>query len=153
MKRQGQYGKYKNTFFTIRVFITVILLAGFVVSCVPDNTPVEEKDYRSAILGSWQATVGNYSNENISFKKDNIFKTQLHAGGFIGNTMSQGAFDMTTGSWMITGDLLTVRIKDAEREGLFNKNGTFTILSLTGQELKISDEKGDTTVFVRFHGM
>jgi len=134
------------------VFLLGLLLL-IPVSCSNSTAPVARGNYQTALVGHWQGTIGNYYKENISFKKDNSFKMQMHSGGFIGNTISQGVYGSASGTWKIEGANLLLTISKADNESLFNKSRKYDIVSFTQDELKMEDEKGDTSVFVRIRGM
>ncbi len=131
----------------------IVLLAAIPVSCSNTSSPVSPEGYSAAIIGHWQGTIGNYYKENISFKKDNSFRMQMHSGGFIGNTISQGVYGTASGTWNIEGKKLMLNISKADNESLFNKSRKYDILSFSTDEMKLEDEKGDTSVFVRIRGM
>ena len=138
----------------MKKFLFLILTFTLAISsCRQQTQSVPPENYSSRIVGNWQGTMGNYYKENIRFKKDNTFEVQLHSGGFIGNTISQGVYGNASGNWRINGNSLTLEISKADEKSLFDQSKKYNILSFMQDEIKLADEKGDTTVFVRIHGM
>lgn len=141
------YGRFVKVIFVLSVFLLIP------VSCSISTTPVSKDNYETALVGHWQGTIGNYYKENIKFEKDKSFNIQMHSGGFIGNTISQGVYGSASGTWKIEGVNLLLHISKADNKSLFNKSRKYTIVTFTQDELKLEDEKGDTSVFVRTRGM
>jgi hypothetical protein len=136
-----------------RLSIFLVIISLMVISCQQQTQTVPVGEYSGSILGNWQGTVGDYYREYLSFKKDNTFKVQLHSGGFIGNTISQGVYGTASGNWKIEDNKLTLDISRADDKKLFDQSRKYDIISFLQDELKLADERGDTSVFVRIHGM
>ncbi len=135
--------------FYINVFFILTLLS----TCRFTDQPVGKHDYQGALIGHWQGTLSDYYKENINFRKNKTYESQLQSGGFIGNTMSQGIHKVAAGTWNLAGDSLLLTTGKATTDTLFMKSGLYKIVSLSGNELKIRNSKGNISVFKRIHGM
>jgi hypothetical protein len=128
--------------------IVAVVLGFFLASCANHSTPVPEAEYSTKIVGRWQGTVGD-SRETMSINGDGTFVCQLHPGGFIANTLSQGVTGTIRGTWNITGAIITLRITGAKNERLENRITSSTIVAFKKDELVLKADNGTTSLFRR----
>jgi hypothetical protein len=131
-------------------FLKVILLAilGFCFGACVNNSIVPEAEYSTKIIGHWQGTVGDMK-ETMSIKNDSTFVCQIHHRGFIANTLSQSVAGTISGTWNITGAIITLRITGAKNERLENRVTLSTIMSFKKDELVLKSDNGETSSFIR----
>jgi len=123
------------------------MLALVLSSCAPDAT-VEKAQYSAKIVGNWRGTVGDMT-EGISFSADGKFVSQVRPQGFISNTLGQGITGTIRGTWVITGNIVSLHIDSAENETVQNKTTAGTIESFKQNELVVRSSNGETSTFVR----
>jgi hypothetical protein len=128
--------------------LSVLLLAGGVLSCAPPGSPIPEAEYRAKLVGDWQGTVGEMK-ETISFRADGGFTSQVRPMGFISNTLGQGVTGTVRGTWTLQGKIITLNITGAENEKLLNSSTASTIESFKPNELVVKSARGETSTFVR----
>jgi hypothetical protein len=128
--------------------LSVLLVFAVVVSSCTPSTPVAEADYAKEIVGSWQGTVGGME-ESITINADGGFVAQIHAQGFMSNTLSQGSTGIVRGSWALSDAAITLTVTSTEGERLENSTTSSTILSFTTNELEMKSSRGETSKFMR----
>jgi uncharacterized protein (TIGR03066 family) len=128
--------------------VPVGLLFAFAVMACSPGAPVAEKDYATKIVGGWQGTAGDMK-ESITFGSDGKFVTQVRPMGFISNTLGQGVTGTISGTWTISGKIITLNIDSTEHEHVVNRTTTSTIESFKPDELVVKSSNGSTSTFVR----
>ena len=131
----------------LRFSLLGLMLALVLSSCAPDAT-VEKAQYSAKIVGNWRGTVGDMT-EGISFSADGKFVSQVRPQGFISNTLGQGITGTIRGTWVITGNIVSLHIDSAENETVQNKTTAGTIESFKQNELVVRSSNGETSTFVR----
>jgi hypothetical protein len=126
----------------------LIVLAIFLGSCSMNLTPVPEAQYSTKIIGSWQGTVGD-EKETMSFKSDGTFVCQVRSTGFIATTLSQNLSGTISGSWIISGSVITMKITGSKNEFPENKIVSSVITSFKTDELTLKSIPGGTSTFQR----
>lgn len=136
----------KNTLTTALVSLWMIL--SFTACTSSERIP--ESEFPQAILGEWMGTVGDLK-ESISFKDNGTFNAQMRPTGFLSNTLSEGQGHTGTisGTWLIQGNMITLKITGTKNEQVLNSGTTSTILEFREKEILLKDEKGETTRFSR----
>ena len=132
--------------------IAVVALGFAVASCAHNSLPVPETDYPAKIVGSWKGTVGDLK-ETMTINGDGTFVCELHPMGFIARTLSQGVTGTIRGTWKITGAVITLKIRSAEKEDLTNRTTSSTIVAFKGDELVLRSDRGDTSPFQRVRAL
>ena len=132
----------------LRVTLLGGLFALGLSSCAPDGETVAEAQYAAKIVGDWLGTVGDVK-EGISFSADGKFVSQVRPRGFISNTLGQGITGTIRGTWTITGNVISLKIDNAENENVLNKTTTSTIESFKQNELVVRSSNGGASTFVR----
>ena len=130
--------------------IIVIVLGFFLGACTNNLTPVPEAEYSTKIIGSWQGTVGD-SKETISINSDGTFVCKVHSTGFIATTLSQSLPGTISGTWKITGVVITLSVTSAKNERLANRIASSTIESFKVDVLVLKSNNGETSPFRRVH--
>ncbi len=123
-----------------------LLLICYLQSCT-SSTPIPENEFSQAIVGEWLGTVGNMK-ESIKFKNDGTYIATLHPSGFLYNTIPDGITGTVSGTWSITGQIITLKITDTEKENVINTETKSTILEFYKGEIILKDEKGEKTTFI-----
>jgi hypothetical protein len=132
-------------------WITIIFLVaiGFcLASCAKKATPVALAEYSTSIAGHWQGTVGS-SKETMTIDRNGTFVCQIHPLGFLANTLSQSVPGKVSGTWNITGAVITLKITGEKHEQLENRITSSTIESFKTDELTLKSERGETSSFHR----
>ena len=130
--------------------IIVIVLGFFLGACTNNLTPVPEAEYSTKIIGSWRGTVGD-SKETMSINSDGTFVCNVHSTGFIATTLSQSLPGIISGTWKMTGAVITLSITGAKNEKLENRITSSTIESFKVDELVLKSINGETSLFRRVH--
>jgi hypothetical protein len=133
------------------IWVTTILFAvlGFYfVSCAKKATRVSLAEYSTSIVGHWQGTVGS-SKETMNIDGDGTFVCQIQRMGFLANTLSQSVPGKVSGTWNITGAVITLKITGEKHEQLENRITSSTIESFKTDELTLKSERGETSSFHR----
>jgi hypothetical protein len=128
--------------------IAVAVMGFYLMSCANKSPPVREADYATKIVGRWQGTVGDLK-ETMSINGDRTFVCQLYSTGFISNTLSQSVPGRISGTWIITGASVTLKVTSAEHENLANKVASSTIVAFKENELILQSSRGETSLFRR----
>ncbi len=114
--------------------IAVIVLGASLAACANNSDPVSEAAYSTKIVGRWQGRVGDLK-ETMSFYGDVSFSCQVHPSGFIANMLYPVAPGTISGTWSITGKIITLTITGAKNERLANKIASSTIVAFNENEL------------------
>jgi hypothetical protein len=130
--------------------IILIVLGFFLGACTNNLTPVPEAEYSTKIIGSWQGTYGD-SKETMSISSDGTFVCKVHSTGFIATTLSQSLPGIISGTWKMTGAVITLSITGAKNERLANRIASSTIESFKVDELVLKSNNGETSLFQRVH--
>ena len=130
--------------------IILIVLGFFLGACTNNLTPVPEAEYSTKIIGSWQGTYGD-SKETMSISSDGTFVCKVHSTGFIATTLSQSLPGIISGTWKMTGAVITLSITGAKNERLANRIASSTIESFKVDELVLKSNNGETSLFRRVH--
>ena len=128
--------------------LAVAVLGVFLAACANHSSPVPEADFSTKIVGHWQGTVGD-SKETMSINGDGTFICQLHPTGFIANMIYPAVPGTISGTWIITGNIVTLMITSAKNEHLVNRTASSVIVSLNENELVLKTDRGETSSFVR----
>jgi len=129
--------------------IPLIILAFYFGAC-SNNSIVPVAQYSTKIIGHWQGTVGGMK-ETMSINNDSTFVCQIHPQGFIANTLSQSVTGTISGTWKITGAIITLSITGAKNERLGNRITFSIIMSFKEDELVLKSDNGKTSTFTRMH--
>jgi hypothetical protein len=132
--------------------IAVVVLGFCLVSCAKNSSSVPEAEYSTKIVGRWQGTVGD-EKEIMSIEGDGTFVCKLHPTGFIANTLSQSVTGTVSGTWTITGPILSLRITGSENEHLRNRIASSTIVAFKEEKLVVKSDRGGTSPFRRVPGL
>jgi hypothetical protein len=146
MKEVNQIKRNRAPFFKVILLTTIAFCFG---ACV-NNSIVPEAEYSTKIIGRWQGTVGDMK-ETMSINNDSTFVCQIHPRGFIANTLSQSVTGIISGTWKITGAIITLRITGVKNERLGNRITSSTIIAFKSNELILKSDKGETSTFIRIH--
>jgi hypothetical protein len=125
----------------------IMILGIFLSSCSINLTPVPEAQYSVKIIGNWQGTVGD-SKETMSINRDGTFVCHIHSTGFIATTLSQSLPGEISGTWKITGSIITMNITGSKNEHPENKIASSVITTFKTDELTL---KSDTAGSSSFH--
>jgi hypothetical protein len=128
--------------------IPVVALGFYLTCCANNSTPVAEAEYSTKIVGHWQGTVGNLQ-ETMSLAQDGTFVCQLQPTGFISTMIFPHATGEVSGTWKISGTIVTLRITDEKNESLANQMASSTIVAFTSNKLTLKSDRGGTSSFQR----
>jgi hypothetical protein len=145
MKRSATLKPKCPSWLTAILFVVIgICLA----SCAKKETPVALAEYSTSIVGHWQGTVGS-SKESMTIDGDGTFVCQIHPMGFLANTLSQSAPGKVSGTWNITGAVITLKITGEKHEHLGDRITSSTIESFKTDGLTLKSDRGETSSFQR----
>jgi tRNA G37 N-methylase Trm5 len=140
-----------NTMSAPRWRATVAVVLGFcLASCADNERSVPKSEYSTKIVGQWQGTVGN-EKETMQLNGEGTFVCQIHQTGFLANTLSQSLPGKVSGTWSITGVIVTLKITGEKHEHLRDRVATSTIESFKADELLLKSDRGETSLFQRLH--
>ena len=128
--------------------IALVVLGFCLVSCANNASPIPQAEYSTKIVGCWQGTAGNLK-ETMSIDGDGTFICQIRPLGFLANTLSQSLPGKISGTWNITGAIITLRITGAKNEHLGNRITSSTIESFEADKLVLKSDRGETSSFQR----
>jgi len=128
--------------------IVVVVLGFCLASCANNSSTVPEAEYSTKIVGHWQGTVGDLK-ETMSIDGDGTFICQIRPMGFLANTLSQSLPGKISGTWNITGAMMTLRITGAKNEHWGNRITSSTIESFKADELILKSDRGEVSSFQR----
>ena len=128
--------------------IAVVVLGFCLVSCAKNATPVALAEYSTSIVGRWQGTVGS-SKETMTIDGDGTFVCQIHPMGFLANTLSQSVAGEISGTWNITGAIITLKITGEKHEHFGDRITSSTIESFKADELILKSDRGEISSFQR----
>ena len=128
--------------------IAVAVLGFCLASCANKSPTVPEAEYSTRIVGHWQGTVGNVK-ETMSIDGDGTFVCQINPLGFLANTLSQSLPGKVSGTWNITGAIITLKITGEKHEHLGDWITASTIESFKADELVLKSDRGGTSPFRR----
>jgi len=129
--------------------IFVIVFGLCLTTCANINlTPVSEAEYSTKIVGCWQGTVGD-SKETMSINRDGTFVCQIHSTGFFATTLSQSLPGRISGTWKITGSIITMNITGSKNEHVENKIASSVIMAFKTDELTLKSDHAGTSSFLR----
>jgi hypothetical protein len=114
--------------------IAVVVMGVSLAVCVNNSSPVSEAAYSTKIVGRWQGTVGDLK-ETMSINEDGTFSCEVRPMGFIANMLYPVAPGTVSGTWSITGKIITLTITGAKNERLANKIASSTIMAFNENEL------------------
>lgn len=128
--------------------LAAVVLGFCLASCSDNARIIRPVEYSAKNVGSWQGTVGNLR-ETMQMNRNGTFVCQLHQTGFLANTFSQGMPGEVTGTWNITGVIITLKITGEKHEHLKNRIATSKIESFKIDELILKSGQGETSSFRR----
>jgi hypothetical protein len=128
--------------------ILLVMIGFCLVSCAKKATPVSLAEYSTRIVGHWQGTVGS-SKESMNIDGDGTFVCQIQRMGFLANTLSQSVPGKVSGTWNITGAVITLTITGEKHEQLGNRVASSAIESFKTDELTLKSDRGETSSFQR----
>ncbi|MEO8429459.1 MAG: hypothetical protein ABI651_20390 [Verrucomicrobiota bacterium] len=85
----------------------------------------------------------------MQINSDGTFVCQIHQTGFLANTLSQTVPGQVSGTWNITGVIITLKIMGEKHEHLMDRIATSTIESFKTGELILKSDRGETSLFRR----
>ena len=109
--------------------IGLLMMVGLIVGvlgCGDDENPV--KSNRDLLVGTWLDL--DFIVDDVTFRSDGTFVD----------------FDDDEGTWSLKGDQLTITYDDPENA---DYNFTFTVVSVTDTELRVTDEDGESIISKR----
>lgn len=106
--------------------------------------PVRESDYPSAIVGQWRGTVGEYK-EIMTIQGDGTFVCRLAPAGFIATMLYPVLPGSVSGTWRITGKVITLTVTSTHNERLENGLASSTIVAFNGNTLALRSQGGMAT--------
>jgi hypothetical protein len=125
-----------------------MIALGLVVSgCGKVPPAVRESDYPSAIVGQWRGTVGDVK-EVMTLQRDGTFTCQLAPAGFIATMIYPAPPGSVSGTWRITGSVITLAVTSTHNERLQNGLAYSTIVAFNGNTLALRSH-GSTATFER----
>jgi hypothetical protein len=130
--------------------IVAVVLGFCLASCADNERLVPKSEYLTKIVGQWQGTVGN-EKETMQLNGDGAFVCQVHQTGFLANTLSQTVPGRVSGTWNITGVIITLKITGEKHEHLLDRIAASTIESFKADELLLKSDRGETSLFQRLH--
>ena len=133
---------FKNPF-TLLV-LSVLMILNFNACTSSERIP--ESEFPKAIIGEWLGTVENLK-ESIKFKDDGTYIAKVRPTGFLANTLSESSTGTVSGTWLIQGNIITLKITGTKNEQVLNAGTTSTILEFRKNEILLKDEKGEKTRF------
>ena len=128
--------------------IAVAVLGFCLASCANKSPTVPEAEYSTRIVGHWQGTVGNVK-ETMSINGDGTFVCQIRPLGFLANTLSQSRPGKISGTWNITGPIMTLSITGEKNENIENLTASSTIVAFAPDKLVLKSDHGETSTFQR----
>ena len=128
--------------------IAIVVLGFCLASCANNSSTVPEAEYSTKIVGHWQGTVGDLK-ETMSIDGDGTFICQIRPMGFLANTLSQSLPGKISGTWNITGAIMTLRITGEKNERLGNRITSSTIVAFEADKLVLKSDRGETSPFRR----
>src|ERR1700684_4444476 len=128
--------------------LAVVALGASLAACTNDSRPVSAADFSTAVVGRWQGTVGD-SRETMSIKSDGTFICRLNQTGFIANMLYPVVPGTVSGTWIITGNVMTLMITGENNEHLVNKTASSVIVSFKENELVLKSDRDETSSFMR----
>lgn len=132
--------------------LAVVVLGASLAACANNSLPVAQADFSTKIVGRWQGTVGD-SRETIAIKGDGTFVCQLHQTGFIANMLYPVVPGTISGTWIITGNVVTLMITGAKNERVANRTASSVIVSFSENELVLKSDGGETSSFMRIRAL
>lgn len=132
------------------MIIIVLVLGMFFGGCEKNLAPVPEIEYSTKIIGSWLGTDSG-SKETMTINKDGTFVCKMHSTGFIANTLSQRRSGTISGTWKITGTMITLNITGSKNDRLENHFTSSKIMDFKEDELTLKSDQGETSVFQKIH--
>ena len=135
---------FKNPFTTL--VLSVLLL--FNLNACTSSERIPDSEFPKAIIGEWLGTVDNLK-ESIKFKDDGTYIAKVRPTGFLANTLSESRTGTVSGTWLIQGNTITLKITGTKNEQVLNSGTTSTILEFRNNEILLKDEKGASTTFTR----
>jgi hypothetical protein len=126
----------------------LVALSASLAACTNNSRPVSRADFSTAAVGRWQGTVGD-SRETMSIKSDGTFICRLNQTGFIANMLYPVVPGTVSGTWIITGNVMTLMITGEKNERSLNKTASSVIVSFKENELVLKSDRGETSSFVR----
>jgi hypothetical protein len=100
------------------------------------------------MVGRWQGTVGSLR-ETMTIDGDGTFVCQIYPMGFLANTLSQSVPGKVSGTWKITGAIITLKITGEKHEQLGDRITANTIESFKSDKLTLKSDRGETSSFQR----
>src|ERR1700677_2055024 len=132
--------------------LAVVALGASLAACANDSRPVSGADFSTAVVGRWQGTVGD-SRETMSIKSDGTFICRLNQTGFIANMLYPVAPGTVSGTWVITGNVMTLMITGENNERLVNKTASSVIVSFKENDLVLKSAREERSSFVRIRAL
>jgi hypothetical protein len=85
----------------------------------------------------------------MTIDRNGTFVCQIHPLGFLANTLSQSVPGKVSGTWNITGAIITLKIIGEKHEHLGDRITSSTIESFKSDELTLKSDRGETSSFQR----
>jgi len=126
----------------------LIVVEFCLASCAKKGTPVALAEYSTSMVGRWQGTVAS-SRETMTIDGDGTFVCQIYPMGFLANTLSQSVPGKVSGTWKITGAIITLKITGEKHAKLGDRITASTIESFKSDEVILKSDRGETSSFQR----
>lgn len=127
--------------------LAVTALGVLASGCGKVPPAVRESDYPSAIVGQWRGTVGEFK-EIMTIHRDGTFICRLAPAGFIATMVYPVLPGTVSGTWRITGKVITLRVASTHDERLENGFTSSTIVAFNGNRLALRSQ-GSMATFER----
>ena len=128
--------------------IAAFVLRCCLASCAHHSSAIPSAEYSTKIVGHWQGTVGDVK-ETMAIAADGSFACEIHPLGFLANTLSQKRPGKISGTWNITGPIMTLSITGEKNENIENLTASSTIVAFAPDKLVLKSDHGETSTFQR----
>ena len=130
--------------------IAILALSFALTDCGGKSPAVPEAAYSTEIVGAWRGSVRNLS-ESMVINADGTFICHLQKTGFIADMLYPAQPGTVSGTWSLTGSVMTMAITGARNERLANGMASSTIVGFRKNEI-VPKSRGNTSSFFRTTG-
>ncbi len=128
--------------------LAMAVLGTSLTACEDRRNPVAPADFSTQIVGHWRGTVGD-ERETMSINSDGTFSCQLRERGFIANMLDPRKPGTISGTWKITGNVVTLTITAEKSERSANSVTASAIVSFNENEVVLQSDRGEKSSFAR----
>jgi hypothetical protein len=126
----------------------VVVLGASLVACKNKSAPVAQDNFSASLIGRWEGTVGG-ERETMSINADGTFSCILRQRGFIATMLYPRKPGKISGTWKITGNIVTLTITGESNERPVNSIASSTIISFNDNEVVLQSGLGERSSFER----